>query len=105
MRLEGKVAIVTGSSRGVGRAVALALAREGCDLVLAAKTVEPHPKLPGTMTEVAEAVEQIGRKALAVRTDVRKVDQIENLTERAVSAFGRIDDRIGQWRLCHLALL
>lgn len=91
MRLEGRIAVVTGASRGVGRSVALALAREGCDLVLGAKTVAPHPKLPGTITEVAAEVEQIGRKALAVATDVREVDQIENLAEQAISTFGRID--------------
>ena len=67
MKLEKRVAIVTGASRGVGRSVALTLARAGCDLVLAAKTVEPDPKLPGTLGEVAKEIERLGRKALVVQ--------------------------------------
>jgi len=91
MRLAGRTAIVTGSSRGVGRAVALALAREGCDVVLAAKTVEPHPKLAGTLGEVAEEVRRLGRRALVVPTDVRDREQIAAMVERAVGTFGSTD--------------
>ena len=58
MRLENKVVLITGGSRGVGAACAVALAREGADLVLAGKTLEPHPKLPGTLGEVAAEVEE-----------------------------------------------
>ena len=91
MRLQGRVAIVTGASRGVGRAVALGLAREGADVVLAAKTMEPDPRLPGTLMDVAREVEALGRRALAVRTDVRSVEQIEAMVARARAEFGRID--------------
>ncbi|MBI4209609.1 MAG: SDR family oxidoreductase [Deltaproteobacteria bacterium] len=91
MKLKNRVAIVTGASRGVGRSVALALAREGCDIALAAKTVEPHPKLPGTLGSVAQEVEALGRKALSIQTDVRFVDQIEAMVEKTVEAFGRVD--------------
>lgn len=90
-KLDGKVAIVTGASRGVGRAVALALARAGADIVLAAKTVSPHPKLPGTLGTVAAEVSALGRRALPVQTDVRDPDQIEAMVAAAASTFGRVD--------------
>jgi citronellol/citronellal dehydrogenase len=91
MKLKNRVAIVTGASRGVGRAVALALAREGCDIALAAKTVEPHPKLPGTLGSVAQEVEALGRRALPIQTDVRFVDQIGAMVEKTVETLGRVD--------------
>lgn len=90
-RLSGRVAIVTGASRGVGKACALALAREGADVVIAAKTVEPHPKLPGTIHDVAKEVEALGVKALAVRTDVRDPAAIDAMVETTVATFGRVD--------------
>ncbi len=91
MRLAGQVAVVTGSSRGVGRAVALALAREGCDIVVAAKTDTPHPRLPGTIQSTAEEVRALGRKALAVPCNVREFGDVERLRDATLSAFGRID--------------
>lgn len=91
MELAGQVAIVTGASRGIGRAVALKLAAEGADVVLAAKTVEPDPRLPGTLPEVAAAVEKLGRRALAVRTNVRDVGDLERLVAETKQVFGRID--------------
>lgn len=91
MSLHGQVAIVTGATRGIGRAVALKLAREGADVVLAAKTVSPDPRLPGTLSEVAGLVEQMGRKALAVRTNVRETADLENLVAQTMSTFGRVD--------------
>lgn len=90
-RLEGRVAIVTGASRGVGRVVALTLAREGASVALAAKTVEPHPKLPGTLATVAAEVEATGSRALQVQTDVRDPEQIDRMVEKTVEAFGRVD--------------
>src|ERR1700748_3934329 len=91
MRLRGEVAIVTGSSRGVGRAVALALAREGCDIVVAAKTEEQHARLPGTIHDTAREIEKLGRRALAVKCNVREPDDVESCVQAAMDLFGRID--------------
>jgi citronellol/citronellal dehydrogenase len=91
MRLEGKVAIVTGGSRGVGKACCLALAKEGCDIVVAAKTSEPHPRLPGTIHDTAAEVEKLGRRALPVICNVREFDHVENLRDVTLRKFGRID--------------
>ena len=103
MRLEGQVAIVTGSSRGVGRAVALALAREGCDIVVAAKTEEPHARLPGTIGETAEAVRALGRAALPVRCNVREFDDVQRLLNSTLDEFGRVDILVNNAGAIHLA--
>ncbi len=81
------VAVVTGASRGIGRSIALGLARAGYDVVVAAKTEKPHPRLQGTIHSVAAEVEALGRRALAVRTDVREPDDIDALMAKA-AAFG-----------------
>jgi citronellol/citronellal dehydrogenase len=85
------VAIVTGASRGVGKAVALALAREGADIVIAAKTAEPHARLPGTIHETAEDVRRLGRRALPVPTNVRQFEDVQRLADATLREFGRID--------------
>lgn len=90
-RLEGKVAIVTGSSRGIGRVVALTLAREGADVVIAAKSEEPQPKLPGTIHTVAQEIEALGRRALPLRVDVRHEEEVERMVGETMARFGRID--------------
>jgi citronellol/citronellal dehydrogenase len=89
--LDGKVAVVTGGSRGIGRVVALTLAREGADVVVAAKSDTESPKLPGTIHSVAAEIEALGRRALAVRTDVRNDDDIERMVSATMTTFGRID--------------
>ncbi len=89
--LKGKTVFVTGASRGIGRALCLALAKEGCNLVIAAKTSEPNPKLPGTIHDVAREVEALGGRALPLMLDVRMEDKIEAAVATAVKTFGGID--------------
>jgi citronellol/citronellal dehydrogenase len=91
MRLDNRVAIVTGGSRGIGKAVCLALAREGCNVVVAAKTDTPSEKLPGTIQETAREVEALGRRALPIRVNVREDADIAQMVEATMSAFGRVD--------------
>ncbi len=89
--LEGKTVFITGASRGIGRAIALRCAREGAKLVVTAKTVAPHPKLPGTIHEVAREVEQAGGQALAIQLDVRDEAAIAAAVAQAATHFGGID--------------
>jgi len=89
--LEGRAAIVTGASRGIGRAIALGLAREGCGVVIAAKTTQPREKLPGSIHTVAAEVEALGGQALPVQVDVREEAQVEAMVARALERFGRVD--------------
>jgi citronellol/citronellal dehydrogenase len=89
--LRGRVAVVTGASRGIGKALALRLASEGADVVVAAKSEQSSEKLPGSIHETAAAIRAMGRRALPVATDVRDEDAIRNMIERAVAEFGRLD--------------
>jgi citronellol/citronellal dehydrogenase len=89
--LTGRVAIITGSSRGIGRECALALAALGCNIVVAAKTVQPQPTLPGTIYTVAEEVEKLGVKALPFQLDLRNAEQCAACVEATVATFGRVD--------------
>jgi citronellol/citronellal dehydrogenase len=89
--LHGRVAVVTGSSRGIGRAIALGLAKAGCRVVVAAKSTESTARLPGSIFTVAAEVEALGAEALPVRVDVRDAEQIENMAAAALDRFGRID--------------
>ncbi len=91
MSYEGKVAFITGSSRGIGKELALALAREGADVVVAAKTTESSEELPGSIHETAADVEALGRRALPLQVDVRNDGMIEHAVEQAMETFGRID--------------
>jgi citronellol/citronellal dehydrogenase len=91
MGLSGKTIFITGASRGIGREIALRCARDGANVVVTAKTAEPHPKLAGTIHTVAAEVEAAGGRALAIQLDVRDADAIDAAVERAVSAFGGVD--------------
>ena len=74
MSLQGKTLFITGASRGIGREIALRAAKDGANIVIAAKSAEPHAKLPGTIHSVAAEVEAAGGKALALQVDVRDED-------------------------------
>ncbi len=91
MSYEGKVAFITGSSRGIGKELALALAREGADVVVAAKSTTSTDELPGSIHDTAAAVEALGRRALPLRLDVRNDGMVEHAVEQAMEKFGRID--------------
>jgi 3-oxoacyl-[acyl-carrier protein] reductase len=95
MQFKDKTAVVTGASRGMGKEIALAFAREGADLVLAARTVtkadEQFENRPGTIGEVAEQIRAMGRKALVVRTDVSIRSDVENLIDEAIKEYGKVD--------------
>ena len=89
--LHGRVAVVTGASRGIGKALALRLAREGADVTVAAKSEESTERLPGSIHETADAIRALGRRALAIATDVRDEDAIRKMIERTIAEFGRLD--------------
>ncbi|THD27338.1 Hydroxysteroid dehydrogenase like protein 2 [Fasciola hepatica] len=89
--LAGKTIFITGGSRGIGRSIALRAARDGAKIVIAAKTAEPHPKLPGTIYTVASEIEKAGGEALACAVDIRFDDQVQKAIDRAVKTFGGID--------------
>ena len=91
LSLENRVAIITGASRGIGRALALGLAQQGCRIVVAAKSVQSTEKLPGSIHTVAEEIEALGIEALPIQVDVRDGDQIDALVRRTLERFGRID--------------
>jgi citronellol/citronellal dehydrogenase len=91
MRLQEQVVLITGGSRGVGAAVARAVARQGAHVALAAKTIDPHPRLPGTLGEVAEEIRAMGQQALTIQTDIRFPDQVEAMVAATMERFGRID--------------
>jgi citronellol/citronellal dehydrogenase len=91
MSLKGRTLFITGASRGIGLAIALRAARDGANIVIAAKTTEPHPKLPGTIFTAADEVARAGGQALPIPLDVRDETQVKAAIEGAVAAFGGID--------------
>lgn len=89
--LNGKTMFITGGSRGIGEAIAIRAAHDGANVVIAAKTADPHPKLPGTIYTAAKAVEDAGGKALPLVVDIRFDDQVQEAVAKAVDTFGGID--------------
>lgn len=91
MSFQNKTVLITGGTRGIGKAIGLRLAKEGANIVIAAKSVEENPKLGGTIFTAAAEMEAAGGKALAVQCDIRFEDQIQNVVDKAVASFGGID--------------
>lgn len=89
--LRNKTIFITGSSRGIGREIALRCARDGAKVVITGKTTDPHPKLPGTIHSVAEEARAAGGQALAIQLDVRDENAIAAAVEQAAAHFGGID--------------
>ncbi|MCQ0990138.1 SDR family oxidoreductase [Jiella marina] len=89
--LKGKTIFMSGGSRGIGLAIALRAARDGANVVVAAKTAEPHPKLPGTIHTAVEEIEKAGGQGLGVLCDIREETQVQAAVDQAVERFGGID--------------
>jgi citronellol/citronellal dehydrogenase len=89
--LRGKTLFISGASRGIGLAIALRAARDGANVTVAAKTADPHPKLPGTIHTAAREIEAAGGRALACSVDVRDEQQIAEAVRQTVETFGGID--------------
>jgi citronellol/citronellal dehydrogenase len=89
--LAGKTLFITGASRGIGLAIALKAAADGANIAIAAKTTEPHPKLPGTIYTAASEIEAAGGKALPLAVDIRNDEQVAQAVARTVETFGGID--------------
>ncbi|MBT8371573.1 MAG: NAD(P)-dependent oxidoreductase [Deltaproteobacteria bacterium] len=101
--LKGKTLFITGASRGIGKAIALRAARDGANVVIAAKTAEPHPKLPGTIYTAAKEIEAQGGQALPCVVDIRFEDQVESAIAKTLEAFGSIDILVNNASAIHLA--
>jgi len=89
--LKGKTLFITGASRGIGKAIALRAARDGANVVVAAKTYRKHPVLPGTIHSAVEEIEAAGGRGLAIRLDIRDEAAVEQAVEQAVGHFGGLD--------------
>jgi citronellol/citronellal dehydrogenase len=91
MSLQGKTLFISGASRGIGLAIAKRAAADGANIAIAAKTAEPHPKLPGTIYTAAEEIEDAGGKALPLLCDIRFEEQVQAAVQQTVDTFGGID--------------
>jgi len=91
MSLSGKTLFITGASRGIGLSIALRAARDGANIVVAAKTADPHPKLPGTIYTAADEIAAAGGQALPLVVDVRDEVSVQSAVDQAVERFGGID--------------
>jgi citronellol/citronellal dehydrogenase len=89
--LKGSTVFITGASRGIGREIALVCAKAGANIVIAAKTTEPHPKLPGTIFTVAAEIEALGVRALPIALDIRDDVGVEQAVRTTLDTFGRLD--------------
>lgn len=102
MSLAGRTIFITGASRGIGKAIALRCAKDGANIVIAAKSAKPHPKLPGTIYTAAQEIEAAGGRALACVVDVQSEEQIQQAVDQAVDKFGGIDVLVNNASAIHL---
>src|SRR5689334_15009819 len=100
--LAGQTLLITGASRGIGRAIALRAARDGARVALLAKTAQPHPKLQGTIHSVAEEIVAAGGQALPLAVDIRFEDQVARAVADTVHSFGGIDIVVNNASAIHL---
>jgi NAD(P)-dependent dehydrogenase (short-subunit alcohol dehydrogenase family) len=91
MKLDGRVAVVTGSSRGLGKAIALGLAKEGADVVVSARTEVENPQLPGSIHKTASEIQALHRRALAIKCDVSDEQSVNDMVRKATEEFGHVD--------------
>ena len=91
MSFKNKTVIITGASRGIGKAIGIRLAKEGANIVIASKSITEDPKLGGTIFTAAAEMEQAGGQALAMQCDIRFEDQVQNVVDKTVEKFGGID--------------
>ena len=91
MSLAGRTMFITGATRGIGLAIATRAARDGASVIVAAKTVDPHPKLPGTLSTAVQAIEEAGGRAIGVPCDIRDESQVQAAVDAGVAEFGGID--------------
>ena len=89
--LKGKTIIISGASRGIGLEIVKAVAKDGANIVILAKTADPHPKLPGTIYTAAKEVEKLGGQALPLKCDIRNEKEVVECVKKAVERFGGID--------------
>ena len=101
--LQGKTLFITGASRGIGKAIGLRAARDGANVVIAAKSKVANPKLPGTIDSAAEEMVQAGGKALAIQCDIRNEEEVQRAVAQAVERFGGIDVLVNNASAIHLA--
>jgi citronellol/citronellal dehydrogenase len=101
--LRGKTLFISGASRGIGKAIALRAARDGANIAIAAKSAEPHPRLPGTIHSAAQEVEAAGGRALALQVDVRDEAQVQAAVERTAERFGGLDILVNNASAIYLA--
>src|SRR5437763_17092670 len=92
MSFKNKTIVITGASRGIGKAIAVKLAREGANLVVAAKSVEENPKLAGTIFSAAKDIEAAGGNALPLQRDIRSEEQVQNVIQKTIETLGGIDN-------------
>ena len=91
MQFKNKTVIITGASRGIGKAIGLRLAKEGANIVIASKSVEENPKLGGTIFSAAAEIEAAGGQALAVQCDIRFEEQVQNVVDKTIEKYGKLD--------------